>query len=302
MLMIPLNYHHLYYFWITIKRGSITKASRDLYLTQPALSQQLKQLERSLKRQLFTRSGGGVALTGPGRKVFEHCERIFTEGESLSRSLAEAADGPTVLRLGISASISREIILKIRTAIRRPGVPLLTTVFTGSLGGLQERLSRHLIDLAVAEVDLAPALGKDFSGRLVDAIPVRFFAAPRLRKSMHGFLPRGAELRMLLRTPENSIRKSVDAYLKHRGIPYSIAAETDDADLIRIMAVEGDGVAALSALAVQKDVAHGRLSVVGGEQTGIKEFVWFASGRRPDNNPVLDEVMRHLMTTFSLRA
>ena len=300
--MIPLNYHHLYYFWTTVKRGSITKASKDLYLTQPALSQQLKQLERSLKRQLFTRSRGGVALTGQGRKVFEHCERIFTEGESLSRSLLQEGDGPTVLRLGISAAISREIILKIRAAIQRAGVTLLTTVFTGSLEGLQERLSRHLIDLAVSEVDLAPALGKEFSGRLVDAIPVHFVAAPRLKKTMRGFPPHGSELRMLLRTPENPIRKSVDAFLKRRGAAYSIAAETDDADLIRIMAIQGDGVAALSALAVQKDLAQGRLSTIGSEQTGIKEFVWFAAGVRPDHNPILVQIMHDLMTRFSLRA
>ena len=85
--MIPLNYHHMFYFWTAVKRGSITQASRDLYLTQPALSQQLKQLERSLKRELFTRGRGGIVLTKPGRIVFEHCERIFTEGEALSRSL-----------------------------------------------------------------------------------------------------------------------------------------------------------------------------------------------------------------------
>ena len=300
--MIPLNYHHLYYFWITVKRGSITRASKDLYLTQPALSQQLKRLEHALKRQLFTRSRSGVVLTTSGRKVFEHCERIFTEGESLSRSLEEGVDGPTILRLGISAAISREVIIKIRASIKRPRITLLTTVFTGSLGGLQERLSRHVIDLAVSEVDLAPILGKEFSSRLVDAIPVNFVAAPRLKKTMQGFPPRGAELRMLLRTPDNPIRKSVDAYLKRRGTPFSIAAETDDSDLIQIMAVQGDGVAVLSSLAVQKDLAQGRLATINTDQTGIKEFVWFSTGVRPDSNPILRDILRDLMTKFSLRA
>jgi len=300
--MIPLNYHHLYYFWTTVKSGSITKASKKLYLTQPALSQQLQQLERALKRPLFTRGRAGVILTGPGRTVFEHCERIFTEGESLSRALAEGAAGPAVLRLGISAAISREIILKIRRAIKRPGVPTLMTVFTGSLGGLQDRLSRRQLDLAVSEVDLTPALGKDFSGRLVDAVPVHFVAAPRLKKTLRGFPPRGAEMRMLLRTPDNPVRKSVDAYLKRRGAAYTIAAETDDSDLIRIMAVEGDGVAVLSGLAAQKDLAQGRLATLNSEPTGIKEFVWFAASSRPAPDPVLRDILRELMTRFSLRA
>jgi DNA-binding transcriptional LysR family regulator len=107
---------------------------------------------------------------------------------------------------------------------------------------------------------------------------------------------------MLLRTPENPIRKAVDAYLKRRGTAYSIAAETDDADLIRIMAIQGDGVAALSTLAVQKDLAQGRLSAIGNEQTGIKEFVWFAACVRPEHNPVLVQIIHDLMTRFSLRA
>jgi LysR family transcriptional activator of nhaA len=300
--MIPLNYRHLYYFWFTVKKGSITKASKDLYLTQPALSLQLQQLERSLKRPLFTRGRSGVVLTGQGRTVFEHCERIFTEGESLSRALAEGVEGPTVLRLGISAAISREIVLKIRAALKRPGAPILTTVFTGSLAGLQERLSRHAIDLAVSEIDLAPALGKEFVGRLVDAVPVNFVAAPRLKKTLRGFPPRGAELRMLLRTPENPVRKAVDAYLRRRRAAYSIAAETDDADLIRIMAMQGDGVAVLSSLAAQKDLAQGRLATLNAEQTGIKEFVWFAASARPDPSPVLRDILRELTTRFSLRA
>jgi LysR family transcriptional activator of nhaA len=243
-----------------------------------------------------------VALTGPGRSVFEHCERIFTEGEALSRSLEGGAEGPSVLRLGISAAISREVILKIRASIKRPGVALLTTVFTGSLAGLQERLGRHLLDLVVSEIDLAPLLGKEFAGRLVDAIPVDFVAAPRLKKVMRGFPPRGGELRMLLRTPENPVRKSVDAYLRRRGSPFSIAAETDDSDLIRIMAIQGDGVAVLSSLAVQKDLASRRLAALNASPTGIKEFVWFAAGVRPDSNPVLRDILRGLMTQFSLRA
>lgn len=107
---------------------------------------------------------------------------------------------------------------------------------------------------------------------------------------------------MLLRTPENPLRKSVDTYLTRRGVDFSISAETDDSDLIRIMAIQGDGVAALSSLAVQKDLAQGRLAALNSDPTGMKEFVWFSAGVRPDSNPVLRGILRDLMTKFSLRA
>ena len=81
---LDLNYHHLYYFWVCVRAGSLTAASRELHLSQSALSLQLKSLERALGRRLLDRSRSGVLPTADGRLVFERCERIFPEGESLS--------------------------------------------------------------------------------------------------------------------------------------------------------------------------------------------------------------------------
>jgi len=52
-----LNYHHLHYFWMTARCGSIVKASAELRLSPPTLSAQIRQLESSLGEALFTREG-----------------------------------------------------------------------------------------------------------------------------------------------------------------------------------------------------------------------------------------------------
>ena len=62
-----LNYHHLLYFWTAAREGSITKACRKLHLTQPTVSGQIRALEKSLKAELFERSGRSIALTDTGR-------------------------------------------------------------------------------------------------------------------------------------------------------------------------------------------------------------------------------------------
>ena len=51
-----LNYHHLYYFWVVAKQGSIARAVDKLRLAQPTISGQLKQLEETLGEKLFTRA------------------------------------------------------------------------------------------------------------------------------------------------------------------------------------------------------------------------------------------------------
>ena len=55
--MAWLNYHHLLYFWTVAREGSITRACRVLHLTQPAVSAQLRTLERSIGEPLFERRG-----------------------------------------------------------------------------------------------------------------------------------------------------------------------------------------------------------------------------------------------------
>src|SRR5579883_2603148 len=106
--MIPLNYHHLYYFWIVAKSGSITKASKRLYLAQPTLSLQIRQLEKSLGHKLFHRTREGITLTPEGRIALDYCERIFLEGEALGRRLsAGSRNGPVFLRIGVTKSMTR---------------------------------------------------------------------------------------------------------------------------------------------------------------------------------------------------
>ena len=60
-----LNYHHLRYFWVVAREGSIALACDVLHLTQPCISKQIHQLERSLGDKLFRRVGRNLALTEP---------------------------------------------------------------------------------------------------------------------------------------------------------------------------------------------------------------------------------------------
>jgi len=72
-----LNYHHLLYFWMVAREGSIARASRQLRLAQPTISGQLRALEESLGEKLFAKSGRNLALTEVGQVVYRYAEEIF---------------------------------------------------------------------------------------------------------------------------------------------------------------------------------------------------------------------------------
>ena len=73
--MAWLNYHHLLYFWTVARAGTIAAASKELHLSQPTISTQLKTLEESLGQKLFQRQGRKLVLTdkddGPADHVAE---------------------------------------------------------------------------------------------------------------------------------------------------------------------------------------------------------------------------------------
>ena len=79
-----LNYHHLLYFWIVAREGSVTRAAAELRLGQPTISVQIRTLEVNLGEKLFTRVGRNLALTDVGRLVFRFADEIFSVGANCS--------------------------------------------------------------------------------------------------------------------------------------------------------------------------------------------------------------------------
>ena len=75
--MPSLNYKHLYYFWTVAREGSISRASRVLHVTQPALSAQIMEMERHLGVKLVERTRGATLLTNKGQEVLHHVRTVL---------------------------------------------------------------------------------------------------------------------------------------------------------------------------------------------------------------------------------
>ncbi|MFL4904048.1 LysR family transcriptional regulator [Streptomyces sp. MMS24-I2-30] len=104
--------------------GSLTRAAERLFLSQPALTKQIKQLEGRLGLRLFTRSRSGMALTEPGRALAERAPALLADWDRLLRETkGTAARAARVLRVGFLASAANEATQRIVAEFgrRRPG-------------------------------------------------------------------------------------------------------------------------------------------------------------------------------------
>ncbi len=95
-------------FFYTVKYGNISKASEQLYITQPAVSRSIQQLEDSLRCTLFFRTSKGVKLTPEGEILYKYIEQAFNfiaAGESRIKDINNLLEGE--VRIGVSDTICK---------------------------------------------------------------------------------------------------------------------------------------------------------------------------------------------------
>ncbi len=99
-------------FYEVARCGNISRAAKNLYISQPAISKSVSKLEESLGTKLFTRSSRGVRLTPEGRILYEHIDSAFNEisqGENELRRIKDFHLGQ--LRIGVSNTLCRYVLL-----------------------------------------------------------------------------------------------------------------------------------------------------------------------------------------------
>ena len=87
------NFSYYHIFNAVAKHGNISKASKELYISQPAISKAIKKLEDNLGINLFVRNSRGVVLSEEGKKLYEHTKIAFSEieeGENELKKIKEA--------------------------------------------------------------------------------------------------------------------------------------------------------------------------------------------------------------------
>ncbi|KAF0123990.1 MAG: LysR family transcriptional regulator transcriptional activator of nhaA [Elusimicrobia bacterium] len=228
--MIPINYHHLYYFYAIARAGSITKACAELLLAQPTLSTQLKQLEKALGRRLFDRKNQKLTLTEEGRLVLDYAESIFEMGKELQDAMRDRPlTGRVAIQVGILNATPRAFgHALLECLLRDPSLANITT-HEENLPGLTSGLRQHQLDVALSDI---PILGQDreeLVNHFVCRIPVVLAAAPELAARCRKFPADLAGLPFIMPSQPSQIFRQVQDALAACSVTPRILAEVQDA-------------------------------------------------------------------------
>ena len=146
---MPVTLRQLRYFQAVVERGSFSRAAESVYVSQPALSLQIRELESALGAPLFERESRGVFLTQLGREAHQQTLRVLDEALLLETMGKRFEEGPFRITLGVVSTVA----------------PYL-------LGGLLERLeaSPSRVELDVTEASSNELMEGLLAGRLDGAI------------------------------------------------------------------------------------------------------------------------------------
>lgn len=145
-----MELRQLRYFVAIVDHGSLSRAALVLHVAQPALTQQLRQLEAELGAQLLHRSAQGVLCTDAGKVFYEHAQAILKQVADARSAVVQSTTRPSgSVTLGLPHSISGALALPLLMATRA-SYPEITLQLTEELSGsLAEQLKSGRINLAV---------------------------------------------------------------------------------------------------------------------------------------------------------
>jgi DNA-binding transcriptional LysR family regulator len=262
-------------FYTVAKQLSFTKAAEQLFMTQPAVTFQIKQLEEHFNARLFDRSHGKIALTPTGRLVLEYAERILGLSEEMETRVAEltgAVGGP--LLLGASTTIAEFILPRIlgEFKVTHPQVQAHLTV--GNSEMIENRVADHTLDLGLIE---SPSHLPDLSSEVCCEDELVLICAPahRFAKSASVKPQELAGEPFVSREQGSGTREFTDQYLRRCKIApedLNVVMELGSPEAIKGVVETGLGVSIVSRATVAKERRLGSIAAVPLEPRLIRTF------------------------------
>ncbi|WP_169311912.1 LysR substrate-binding domain-containing protein [Deinococcus maricopensis] len=257
---MPVQPEHLLTLLRVADTGSLSAAATELNLSQPAVTQQLKLLERAVGEPLFTRHRAGVTLTrtGDGLLPFARAlRRALDDARQYALDLRDLQAGD--VRVAASTTLAAFVLPPALATFhaRHPGVALHVT--SGNSREVTQRLLDGACDLALIE-GARPALPPGFGHAVLRQDTLRLVAAPTHPLAGRTLQPGDLDdLPVVWREPGSGTREVARAALARANVRVHDVLHLAGAEAVKEAVLSGLGAAFLSDLSVRRDLERGHL-------------------------------------------
>jgi LysR family transcriptional regulator, low CO2-responsive transcriptional regulator len=279
---VDFTVHQLMVFRTVAQRLSYTRAAEELYLSQPAVAQQIKTLELMLGLKLFSRKGRGIVLTSVGQEFQSYVERLYAllaETTPVVQQIHTLERGSVLV--GASTSAGTYVVPPLLGAFHAQHPRIHVTLTVAHRHVIEELLFTHQVDLAVLSlIERQDRFVVEFlkSYELIVVASPSHRLAGKSALTLHDL----QEETFLLREQESVTRLATEQHFAQGEIPFPANLELGSIEASKEGVAAELGIAVLSRESVELEIASGDLVILDVQGFPLKRqwYVVQVKGRR----------------------
>jgi LysR family transcriptional regulator, transcriptional activator of nhaA len=277
-----LNYHHLRYFWVVAKEGTLRQAAEKLAVSQPSISAQIHLLEESLGAPLFRRNGRRLALTDTGQLAFGYAEDIFSTGQDLLDAVRDRPGyRPMRCQVGVTDSVPKLVASRMLRPAFHLSQPMHMLCREGPLDTLLMELASYRLDLVLADEPAAHGLQVKTFSHLLGTCGTVFCAVPKMAAKLRATFPRSLhDAPALLPVSTTPLRTALEEWFDSLGVRPVVVAEFEDPAFMMVMAAEGLGFVVAPSVIARETLQHYGLKSFGRTAECTHQYYAITAERR----------------------
>jgi DNA-binding transcriptional LysR family regulator len=249
-------------FMAVAKHLNFTRAADELFMSQPAVTFQIKQLEELYSTRLFERRHGNVSLTPAGELVFSYAEKIMVLSDEMETRLAESSGemrGP--LLIGASLTIAEYLLPDLLSEFNALYPQVRACLIVANSETIERRVVEHTLDLGLIEAPSKLAgVASEVCGR--DELVVICSPDYPLAGGTSITAKTLVDYEYISREPGSGTREVTEAYFRKQKIEpelLKIQMELGSSETLKAVVRQGLGFAIVSRLLVEQDVENSLL-------------------------------------------
>jgi DNA-binding transcriptional LysR family regulator len=289
-----MTLRHLQIFVAVYQENSITKAADKLYISQPAVSKYIREIEDTYGGKLFERYAQRLAITPFGEDFYRYAERITSLYDEMNFAMESFTEEKTVLRIGSGTSVGRLFLPQVVKRFKEQHPHVQVSLFSGSTKQNEARLMDNSLDFTIMEwLPDSPSIAH---------IPLETDQVVAVCCSTHPLAAQQsvspedlAACPLLLREPGSYNRQAINHFFSSRGLTVTPLWETSCSAILTNAVAEGMGIAFLNRRQVEMS-ADPRLRILNVPDLVIERDLNVYYHRYKRIFPLMLEFLRHYQT------
>jgi len=290
-----MNLHHLLVFHTIAKTGSITSSSKQLNISQPALSRELRVLENRFGVTLFERLPRGMRLTNSGKILAEYADRLFEIAHAAELAMKDIASASTGhLSLAASNTIGTYVLPRMISKFFNSNPGIKVSVFVGNTAQVSQGIAEQRYSLGFIE---GPLHVRGLTAiRFGDDILLPVVAAGHRLANVPDVVPSDLDDEpLLMRELGSGTRELITDILHGLKIVEGPVMEFGNTEAIKQAVIHDAGIAWLPALSIRTELENGALVPLASDQLTIRRSLNVIRRDSSPGSPANDAFIRLLI-------